>query len=201
MAADLRNATGGGLLLATGVGVAALAVLVVSSALAATSKTIVITDARGDVSGELDLTRVSLQRASDGRLRAALSFAGKVTPKTLLASSGPPGSACIRIWTGEDADPASMRPDRLVCVTARSDDEFRGGVYEVTGAALPKRLADASVKATASATSIVLRFTQSSIGRPQRFRFAVESTRPGCERATCIDTAPARAAARTFRLR
>ena len=37
----------------------------------------------------------------------------------------------------------------------------------------------------------MLRFTQSSIGRPQRFRFAVESTRPGCERAACIDTAPA----------
>ena len=201
MAADLRRATGARLLLRAGGCAAAMAAIVVSAALAATSKTIVITDAREDVSGPLDLTRASLRRASDGRLRAALSFAGKVTPKALLATSGPPGSACIRIWTAEDVDPASVRPDRLACVTARSGDEFRGGVYEVTGAALPKRVADASVKATASATSIVLRFTQSSIGRPERFRFAVESTRPGCERATCIDTAPARAAARTFRPR
>ena len=201
MAADLRRATGGRLLLSAGGCAAALAAIVVSAALAATSKPIVITDAREDVSGPLDLTRMSLQRASDGRLRAAFSFAGKVTPKALLATSGPPGSACIRIWTRQDVDPASVRPDRLVCVTARSPDEFRGGVYEVTGAALPKRVADASVRATASATSIVLRFTQSSIGRPQRLRFAVESTRPGCERATCIDTAPARAATRTFRLR
>lgn len=182
--------------------VAALAGLVVSAALAASSKTIVLTDERGDVSGALDLTRVSLQRASDGRLRAALSFAAKVTPKDLLASSGPPGSACVRIWTAERADPAAMAPDRLACVTARSDDEFRGGVYELAGSALPKRVANASVKLTASGTSIVLRFTQSSLGRPQRVRFAVEATRAGCERPSCIDTATAaRGATRTFRLR
>ncbi len=188
--------------LLAGAGAAALAAIVVSAALAATSKTIVLTDERRDVSGALDLTRVSLQRASDGRLRVALSFAAKVSPKALLASSGPPGSACVRIWTSPEADPASMRPDRLACVTARSDDEYRAGVHEVTGAALPKRIAGASVKGTASGTSIVLRFTQSSIGRPARFRFAVESTRPGCERAACIDTATAaRGATRTFRLR
>jgi hypothetical protein len=180
---------------------AALTALIVCTALAASSKTIVLSDQRGDVSGALDLTRVSLQRASDGRLRVAISFADKLTPKALLASSGPPGSACVRIWTAAAADPKSMRPDRLACVTARSDDEFRGGVYETTGAALPKRVASASVKLTASATSIVMRFTQSSIGRPQRLRFAVESTRPGCERATCIDTVPSGGATRTFRLR
>ena len=180
---------------------AAIAALVVSAAPAATSKTIVITDAREDVSGPLDLRRVSLQRASDGRLRAALSFTEKLTPKALLAGSGPPGSACIRIWTGADADPRSMRPERLACVSARSDDEFRGGVYDATGAGLPERITGASVKITGSRTTIVLRFTQSSIGRPQRFRFAAESTRPGCERATCIDVAPAGGRARMFRLR
>ncbi len=187
-------------LAAVGLG-AALSAIVVTGALAAASKTVVITDPRGDVSGAVDLTRVSLQRTSDGRLRAALSFAGKVSPKTLLAGSGPPGSVCIRIWTAADADPASMRPNRLACVTARSDDELRGGVYEVTDASLPERVADASVKQTVSGQSIVLRFTQSSIGRPPRIRFAVEATRPGCERVTCIDTLPNGGAARTFRLR
>jgi hypothetical protein len=180
---------------------AAPGAIVVSAALATSSKPIVLADARGDVSGALDLTRVSLQRASDGRLRAALSFAGKLTPKALLAGSGPPGSACLRIWTGSQADPGAMRPDRLACVTARSDDEFRGGVYETPGAALPKRVAGASVKLTASGTSLILRFTQSSIGRPQRLRFAAESTRPGCERPACIDTVPAGGAPRAFRLR
>jgi hypothetical protein len=201
MAADRRWAKGGTRLRMVSGCAAAIVALVVSAAPAATSKTTVITDSRHDVSGPLDLTRVSLQRASDGRLRAALSFTEKLTPKALLASSGPPGSACVRIWTAESADPASMRPDRLVCVTARSDDEFRGGVYDATGAGLPSRVASASVKITASRTSIVLRFTQSSIGRPQRFRFAVESTRPGCERATCIDAAPSGGRARLFRLR
>lgn len=187
-------------LAAGGLGIA-LSAIIATGALAAASKTIVITDPRGDVGGAVDLTRVSLQRTADGRLRAALSFAAKFSPKTLLAGTGPPGSACVRIWTDADADPASMRPNRLACVTARTDDELRGGVYEVTGAQLPKRVANASVKQTASGQSIVLRFTQTSIGRPQRFRFAVEATRPGCVRVRCIDTLPDGGTARTFRLR
>lgn len=201
MASDRRHRKGGWRLLTAGGAAAAMTALLVSAAPAATSKTVVMTDARGDVSGPLDLTRVSLQRANDGRLRAALSFTEKLTPKALLAGSGPPGSACIRIWTGPDADPASMRPDRLACVTARSGDEFRGGVYDSTGAGLPDRIASASVKITRSRTTMVLRFTQSSIGRPLRVRFAAESTRPGCQRATCIDAAPARGRTRLFRLR
>lgn len=201
MAAPTQRLRGARHRLAAGALAIAVSAIVVSGALAAASKTLVITDPHGDVSGALDLTRVSLQRSSDGRVRAALSFAGKLTPKTLLAGSGPPGSACLRIWTDVDADPTSMRPDHLACLTARSDDELRGGVYEVTGAQPPKRLAEASVKLTASGQSVVLRFTQSSIGRPQRIRFAVEATRPGCERVTCIDTLPDGGAARTFRLR
>jgi hypothetical protein len=201
MAAGVHATKGARRLLAAG-GLGVLVTgLAVSAALAAPSKTLVITDQRNDVGGALDLTRVSLQRSSDGRLRAALSFADKVTPKTLLAGSGPPGSACLRIWTAARADPASTRPDRLACVKARSEDEFRGGVYEVTGAALPKRVADASIEHTASGQSIVMRFTQSSSGRPRRIRFAVEATRPGCVRVTCIDTLPNAGAARTFRLR
>lgn len=175
--------------------------LAATVAFAAASKTLVVADADNDVSGPLDLTRVSLQRGADGRLRAVVTFAEKVTPKTLLATSGPPGSACLRIWTNPEADPQAMRPDRLACVTARSEDELRGGVYEATGADLPRRLVDASVKRNASGRSIVIRFTQSSLGRPERIRFAAESTRPGCERPSCIDTAPGKGAVRTFRLR
>jgi len=185
--------------------VAAIAVaacaLIVAAAFGAASKKVVVSDPPGDVTGAVDLTRASLQRAADGRLRAVLRFAGEVTAKTLLASSGPPGSACLRIWTAAGADPKAMRPDRLVCATARSQDELRGGVYEVSGAALPKRSADASVKVSASRRIMVLRFAQSSIGRPARIRFAVESTRPGCERPSCIDTVPDQGRTRVFRLR
>jgi hypothetical protein len=188
------------LLSATGIAGASVAV-VVSVAFAAISKTVVVADAGGDVSGPLDLARVSLQRASDGRLRAVVRFVGAFTPKDLLAASGPPGSSCLRVWTAVDADPRAMRPDRLVCVTARSEDELRGGVYEVTGPALPKRIADASVKRSRSGRSVVIRFAQSSLGSPRRLRFAGESTQPGCERPSCIDTAPDKGAVRVFRLR
>lgn len=188
-------------LLTAGAIAAACAAIAVSVAIAAPSKRAVIVDARDDVGGALDMTRASLERASDGRVRAVLTFAERITPKTLLADSGPPGSACLRIWTAADADPHAVRPDRLVCITARSDDDLRGGVYAVRGDALPRRIADASAKRNSSGRSVVIRFTQSSIGRPARIRFAAESTRPGCERTNCIDTIPDRGAVRTFRLR
>lgn len=181
--------------------VAATFAVVVTAALAAPSRTIVVSDRAGDVRGPLDLKRVSLQRASDGRLRAVVTFADKVAPKTLLAASGPPGSTCLRIWSVAGDDPQATRADRLVCVTARSDDELRGGVYELKGSALPRRLAHASVKRTASGRSFVVRFSQRSIGRPQRIRYAGESTGPGCARPSCIDTAPDKGAVRAFRLR
>jgi len=179
----------------------AVCACVVAAAFGAASRKIVVTDPPGDVTGPVDLTRVSLQRVPDGRLRAVLRFADKVTPKTLLASSGPPGSVCVRIWTAADADPKAMRPDRLVCATARSEDELRGGVYEATGPALPKRLDDASVKFSASRQIMVLRFAQSALGRPERLQFAAESTLPGCERPSCIDTAPDSGRVRVLRLR
>lgn len=179
----------------------ACAAAMASLAFAAVSKPVSIPDAPDDASGALDMSRVSFQRSSDGRLRAVFTFASRVTPRTFLAESGPPGSACLRVWTMEDADPKAMRPDRLVCVTARSRSELRGGIYEVRDAELPRRVADASVKRASSGRSVVVRFSQSSIGRPQRIRFAVESTRPGCERTSCIDTVPDRGATRVFRLR
>lgn len=188
-------------LLAAGALAGACVAIAVAVAAAAPSRTVVLSDPRGDATGALDMTRASLQRASDGRLRAVVTFAAKIAPEALLARSGPPGSACLRIWTDPDADPRAARPDRLVCLTARSEDELRGGVYEVRGAALPRRLAAASVKRTASGRSVVIRFTQSSLARPARIRFAVESTRPGCARTSCIDTIPDRGAVRAFRLR
>lgn len=175
--------------------------LAVAGALAAASKTIVLADPKMDVSGALDIQRGQLGLGADGRLRAVVTFAAEVTPKTMLATSGPPGSTCVRVWTAADADPAAMRPDRLVCVTARSQDELRGGVFEQQGAGLPTRIADASVRANASGRSLVIRFAQSALGRPARIRFAFESTRPGCERPSCVDTVPDGGVTRPFRLR
>ena len=180
---------------------AAAGVVVVPSAIGAVSKPVVISDPSADVTGPLDLTRVSLQRAADGRLRATMSFAAKLTSASLLARTGPPGSVCLRVWTDPELDPAATRPDHLVCVTASSAKAFRGGVYDASGPLPPKRLADAPVTLSSSGRSIVIRITQSSLGRPKSLRFAGESTRPGCVAVSCIDTAPDGGAPQLFRLR
>jgi hypothetical protein len=130
-----------------------------------------------------------------------VTFVGAVTPKDLLAGTGPPGSACVRIWTAPDADPTSMRPDRLVCLTADKDAKLRAGVFQQRDAGLPRRTGAASVKAGSNGRSFAIRVSQSALGRPALIRFAIESTQPGCERLTCIDNVPDGGRARRFRLR
>ncbi|MDX6678609.1 MAG: hypothetical protein QOE31_2661 [Solirubrobacteraceae bacterium] len=179
----------------------AAALLTGAGAFAAASKTVVIPDAAGDVSGKLDLQRASLSLASDGRLRSVITLTGKVDPKAMLAGSGPPGSVCLKIWTVVDADPAAQRPDRLVCITARTDDELRASVLDQHDPGLPRRVGSASVRVNKSERSFVLRISQSSLGRPELIRFAVESMRSGCVRVSCIDQAPDKGAVRRFRIR
>lgn len=184
------------------VAVLAIAALPLAAAAtpAATTKPLAVDDAANDVSGPLDLQRITLHHLSDGHLRAVVTFVGTVSAGTLLAASGPPGAVCLRVWTDPGADPRAMRPDRLVCVTARSADELRAGVYQLRGQRL-RRIATPQARTNRSGRSLVIRITQSSLGRPDSIRIAVESTRPGCERVTCIDTAPEGGRARRFRLR
>lgn len=179
----------------------ATAVVGAVGAIAASSKAVKVRDATGDVSGPLDLERASLNRASDGRLRAVITLAAKVGPRALLASSGPPGSVCVKVWTARDADPRATPPDHLVCVTARSKIELRASVYQQSTPGPPARVSSASVGLNKSRRSIIVRFSQSSIGRPPLIRFALESTRPGCGRVSCIDLAPDGGRVRRFRVR
>lgn len=176
--------------------------LAVAGAVAAPSKTVLtLDDATDDGTGALDLKRATLQLASDGRLRIAVTFASKVTAKTMLAKSGPPGSVCVRVWTAPDADATATRPDRLICVTARKDEKLRGGVYTQQDPGLPRRFAAATVTTNVARHSFAIRVSQSALGRPALIRFAVESTRPGCDRTSCIDTVPDKGATRRLRLR
>lgn len=171
-------------------------------ALAAPSSPITIKDAKGDVASGPDLQRVGLSRGSDGRLRATITFTGSVSASSLRSESGPPGSICLRLWTAEDADPTAERANRLVCVTAKSDDELRATVLQVPDSnGLPKPTGTASVQRNKSGRSIVIRVSQTAIGRPSRIRFAAEATRPGCPTTSCVDTAPNAPATRTFRLK
>src|SRR3954454_22375607 len=57
------------------------------------------TDAKGDVRSTLDLTRVSLARGADGRLRASITLAAAWDGDDLLTGSGRPGSLCLKAWT------------------------------------------------------------------------------------------------------
>ena len=180
---------------------AAATALIVAVAFGAAGKTVTIADDEGDVSGVLDVQKASLKLAGDGRLRVAVTFARKIDPRAMLARSGPPGSVCLKVWTEEDADPEATRPDRLVCVTPRTRDELRASVYQQTAPGLPKHIGSASVRVSRSARSLVLRVSQTALGRPALIRFGVESTRPGCARVTCVDQAPDGGAVRRYRLR
>ncbi len=135
-----------------------------------------------------DLTRVSLQRSRDGRLRAGISLAAELEPRDLVARSGPPGSVCLRLYTS--AGPGLLPPDYLVCVTADAKGRtLRGTVLAEQVNALPKKVGTAAISRTSS-SSVVIRFSQRVIGGPSVIRFAAEATRAGCIRAGCVDTLP-----------
>src|SRR3954452_17331302 len=87
---------------------------------AAAPKPQAATDAKGDVRSPLDLTRFSLSRSSDGRLRASITLAAGWDGGDLVAASGNPGSLCVKLWTA--SAPPDTTPQYLACVTADADE-------------------------------------------------------------------------------
>jgi hypothetical protein len=162
-------------------------------------KTVAVRDAKGDARGDKapDITRTSLTRGSDGRLRATVSLASKLSPADLLSDDGPPGSVCLRLWTV--SKPPDLPADYLVCVTAQDKDTLRGTVVKEDRDGLPDRVGTASVSLRVGRI-VILRFSQSAIQRPKTIRFAAEATRAGCPRVSCVDTAPDAPATATFKL-
>jgi hypothetical protein len=165
----------------------ALAALAATAGAAAAPKPVVSTDAKGDVRSALDLTRVSVARGADGRLRASMTLAAAWDGTALLATGGPPGSLCLKLWIASAAP--DFPPDVLVCATADKDGTLRGSVLKERANKLPERIAGADVSRPSTRT-VTLRFSQSAIGSPAKLTVAAETTRPGCPRASCIDTAP-----------
>lgn len=168
----------------------ALAGTAAAAALAAQGDTPVVATERagGAPAGAPDLTRVSLQRSRDGRLRAGISLAADLAPKDLVAKSGPPGSVCLRVYTS--TKPGVLPPDYLVCVTADATGKtLRGTVMAEQVNALPKKVGTAAISRT-SKRSLVMRFSQSVVGKPSVVQFAAEATRAGCVRVSCVDTLP-----------
>ncbi|MBI5104201.1 MAG: hypothetical protein HZB46_04310 [Solirubrobacterales bacterium] len=105
----------------------------------------------------------------------------------LRAEDGPPGSVCVRVWTS--SDPPDEPPDFLVCATADEGGQLRGSVLRERPNQLPERVAKAVVSRPSGRT-VTLRFSQSSVGRPAAVDVSAETSRAGCPRVTCIDTAP-----------
>jgi hypothetical protein len=147
------------------------------------------TDARGDVRSPLDLTRVAVSRAADGRLRASLTVASAWSGTDLLSESGVggPGSLCLKAWT--TVAPPDTTPDYLICTTANADGALRGSILKQRANKLPERIGGADVSRP-SARTVTLRFSQTAIGKPATLYAAAETTRPGCPRGSCIDLAP-----------
>jgi hypothetical protein len=153
---------------------------------AQTSNSVVVRDPV-DTAGGFDLTRVQLGRASDGRLRAALTLSTPWRMRDLPADDGPPGSLCLRMWTTTRA-PGTF-PDFLLCITADARGRHMQGDLMVERDGSLQRVTTVALART-SLRTVVARFTQSAIRRPASVRFAGEATAPGCDRPACVDTAP-----------
>jgi hypothetical protein len=179
-------------------GASALALAAAAPAAETPSPT-VVKDAKGDVAAAPDLTRAQLGLSSDRRVRAALTLATGWQPKDLVADEGPPGSICVRLWTV--TKPGAAPPDFLACATARSDGEtMRGSVFKTAAGGALTRVGPAIVGRTSDRT-MTLRFSQTVIGRPATIRFMAEATKPGCDRVSCVDTAPDAPKTATFKVR
>jgi hypothetical protein len=152
---------------------------------------VVVRDAAADVSAKaLDLSRISLGRSPDGRLRVSMTMQSPWSPRDLLAhDGGTPGSVCLRLWTGSKK-PSTSVPDYLVCATTAADNEtLKGSVLKERDGQLPAATAGAAASKP-SARTAVLRFAQTAVGRPSVVRFGVEARPAGCNRLDCVDTAP-----------
>jgi hypothetical protein len=165
-----------------------------------TPKTRVVKDPSGDVvKNPMDLVRVSLGRASNGELRGSLTAAAAFSVKSMVAKDGIPGSVCLRLWT--KTKPGAAPPDYLVCATAGKDGKgMDGSVLQEREGTTPVRVGAAHVSRSSS-RNITLRFGQSRVGRPARIDFAGETVPAGCDRITCMDSAPGDGDTARFRLR
>src|SRR4051812_254796 len=174
---------------------ALLAVLIAAApaavALAAfTPKTVKYADDEGDAAdGAPDIVRVTFGRATNGQLRTSVFAADPWKAKDLVAKDGVPGSFCLRLWTKIKAK--GHVPDYLVCATASADGKTLNGavLQEHADGTTPSRVANAAVS-RGDDKSVTLRFSQSSVARPDAIDVAAEATKAGCPLVSCTDSAP-----------
>jgi hypothetical protein len=147
----------------------------------------------------LDVGSVSLVQPRATRIEARVTMNEDWNPGTMLASSGPPGSICVHLWTTRR--PGSQPPNYLVCGTPQTARRLRVGVFRENGDGLPVKTDAAG--ATISGRTLIMRFTPASIGSPDSLRFSAEATQlTGCPRPRgCFDRGPNGARTASFQLR
>jgi hypothetical protein len=181
--------------LAAGVGVLALAS---GSALAAAGDLVSVPDG-DDTPVVLDIAQLDVQQNKDKRLQAKFIFSEAFKAQTLAANGGPPGSICLRVYIG--TTPSSHSPQYLACA-GPAGTHFRGSLYKdsTAGDAL-KRVGPVAVTHP-NATTLILRFTPTAIGKPKTLRFAGEATQQvGCPQPRgCLDRVPNSVRTRSFTL-
>ena len=193
----LRRARARGRLVLPG---AALALAGIAAAVAFAAPGGLITARDSDDSPVLlDVGSVSLVQPRATRLEARVTMNEDWTPGTMLASSGPPGSICVNLWTTRR--PGSQPPNFLVCGTPQSARRLRVAVFRENGDGLPVKADGAG--ATISGRTLIMRFSPASIGSPDTLRFSAEATQlVGCPRPRgCFDRGPNGARTAFFELR
>ena len=173
---------------------AAVVLLVLAGALAAPAAAqspAFVKDSATDGRGALDVVRVALGRANEGRLLGEVTMEKGWTTADLRAGAGASGSICLQLYVARTA--GAEPPDYLVCATPTpAGEELRGRVFRDRSNGLPRQVGVATVTRP-TARTIYLRFAQSAIDLPATVNFAAEAvTRAGgCPRPLgCRDTAP-----------
>ena len=122
---------------------AALVLLVLAGALAAPADAqspAFVKDSAADGRGALDVVRVALGRAVEGRLLGEVTMEKAWTTANLRAGAGPSGSICLQLYTARTA--GAEPPDYLVCASpAATGEELRGRVLRDRANGLPRQVA------------------------------------------------------------
>jgi hypothetical protein len=164
--------------------------------------TVPVEDREGDGGRGLDLVKASLGLDDKNRLVGQVRASKRFAAGKLRDPGAAQGSICLRLFTKrvDDAEP----PDYLVCAMPRAEGTgFTGRVMRDRANGLPRTVANAVVTRPNRRT-LRLRFSQASIRKPERVRFAAEAVRFAAKCPPplgCRDSVPDSPAVVSIRLR
>jgi hypothetical protein len=150
-----------------------------------------VEDRQGDAGKGLDVVEAALGRDNKGRIDGRVRMAKAWGAADLRNDGAVQGSVCLRLYIANAAD--AEPPDYLVCATAPAEgDKLVGRVLRDQANGLPATVAKARLTRPDKRT-VRLRFSQKSVGKPERLRFGGEAVKygAGCRSPLgCRDMAP-----------